>query len=172
MHDSRAALDIIIQSSTVELFHSWGIAVAPVARNLFRPEQFQSYELVASIDFDGRGLNGTLALAVPQSVFALVKQDPTRPHTGRDWVRENVNQLLGRIKGRLLQFQVTLKAGLPAVMTPEAFEQMRARGFLAVYAFRTLRGEVLVALSGQVDYSVFVYSGATTLPSEGDIILF
>lgn len=174
MSDTRTALDTMIQGSAVDLFHSCGLAVAPVERSQQRPsEQLQSPELGGMISFVGRGFTGTLTVGVPPAVFALIKQDPNRPYSGRDWVREVTNQLLGRIKSRLLQFQVTLQAGLPTVMGRDAIERQRARGGLfAAYTFRTLRGDVLVTLSGEIDHSIFVYTGAASVASEGDVILF
>ena len=43
---------------------------------------------------------------------------------------------------------------------------------IALYRFRTLRGEVLVVLEGAIDESTLVYSGSVKVSNEGDIILF
>lgn len=173
MQDTRAVLDTLVQSSTVDLFHSCGLAVAPLDPSRVKREDIKFHELTAVVSFTAPGFSGSLIVAVPSEAFALIKQDPSRPYSGRDWVREVTNQLLGRIKGRLLQFGVTLHAGLPAVIGRDSLERQRGRGPLfATYAFRTLRGEIIVTLSGDIDHSIFVYSGVTNVPSEGDIILF
>ena len=176
MADSRSSLDTMIQGSAVDLFHSCGLAVAPVARSQVRSDVLQTPELGGIISFVGRGFTGTLTVGISPAVFALIKQDPMRPYTGRDWVREMTNQLLGRIKSRLLQFHITLQAGLPTVMGSDAIERQRARGGLfSAYKFRTLRGDVLVTLSGDIDPGIFVYTGAapaTGVATEGDVILF
>lgn len=173
MSDNRSALDTMIQGSAVDLFHSCGLAVAPVERSQQRGEQLQAPELGGTISFVGRGFTGTLTVGVPPSVFDLIKQDPLRPYSGRDWVREITNQLLGRIKSRLLQFRVTLQSGLPTVMGRDAIERQRARGGLfAAYTFRTLRGDIVVTLSGEIDLGIFVYTGLAAVASEGDVILF
>jgi hypothetical protein len=163
----------MIQGSAVDLFHSCGLAVAPVERSQQRTEEIQTPELGGMISFAGRGFSGTLTVAVPPAVFALIKQDPKRPYSGRDWVREITNQLLGRIKSRLLQFQVTLQAGLPTLMGRDAIERQRTRGGLfAAYTFRTLRGDIVVTLSGDIDHGIFVYTGMASVVTEGDVILF
>jgi hypothetical protein len=176
MSDARTSLDTMIQGSAVDLFHSCGLAVAPVARAQQRSQTLPTPEIGGMISFVGRGFTGTLTVAVSPAVFALIKQDPTRPYSGRDWVREMTNQLLGRIKSRLLQFRVTLQAGLPTVMGSDALERQRARdGLFAAYTFRTLRGDVLITLSGDIDPSIFVYTGTTpgaAVATEGDVILF
>jgi hypothetical protein len=177
MQDSRAILHTIVQGSTVDLFHTHGIAVAPVTQIARTPSSLDpsgTNELMAAIGFTGRGCTGTLILCVPDDVFALLKQDSQRPYSGRDWIREASNQLLGRIKNRLTQFQITIQSGLPATPGRDAVERLRARSALFLsYGFRTLRGRVLVVLGGDIDPSMFVYSGASAgSPSEGDIILF
>ena len=177
MHDSRAILHTIVQGSTVDLFHTHGIAVAPMpqrARATTSLAPPSTNELTGSITFTGRGCTGTLVLCVPEEVFALLKQEPGRPYTGRDWIREASNQLLGRIKNRLTQFQITIQLGLPSTPGRDAIERLRTRSSLfLVYGFRTLRGRISVALGGEIDPSMFVYSGsAANTPNEGDIILF
>ena len=172
MPETSSALDTIIQSSTVDLFHSCGIALAPLPRKR-EQEVPPRYELTGTIAFHGRGFTGTLTLSVPKEAFSLVRQDPHRPFRDWDWVRELTNQLLGRIKNRLTQFQVGLTAGLPSVMSSDVYDRQRNRSEpLAIYRFRTLRGEIIVTLNGAIDPAVFVYSGTGNLATEGDIILF
>jgi len=170
--DGRAVLETMIQSSTVDLFHAAGIAVAPLPSTRVDPAAVTSRGLMAMINFNGSGMGGTLGMLVPAGVFELVKQDPLRPFTGPAWVQDSVNQLLGRIKARLLQFQVTLQMGLPMKLDESALKQLVKQGILATYRFRTLRGEIAVTLSGKVDYSKLNYSNQTTFATEGDIIIF
>lgn len=172
--DSRTSLHTIVQGATVDLFHSSGIAVAPIDRHLQQREPVPFHDLSAAITFTGRGFTGSLTLGMPAEVFKLSKQhDPGRSPDVRDWVRETTNQLCGRIKSRLLQFQVTLTVGLPISLTRDAFERHKNKGpFFAAYLFRTLRGELVVTIGGEIRHDVFVYSGAAAPPSEGDIILF
>jgi hypothetical protein len=168
----RQMLETMIQSSTVDLFHAGGIAIAPVAANLVDRENVASQTLMATIGFGGDGANGALALLVPFGVFELVKQDPVRPFTGMAWVQDSVNQLLGRIKSRLLPYQLTLQMGLPAALDEKGLKQLVAQGILATFRFRTLRGEVSVTLSGKIDYAKLNYSGHVNHATEGDIVLF
>jgi hypothetical protein len=173
MSDIRTVLDGIIQSATVDLFHAYGIAVAPFERGRSPSKQFGSDTLAARIGFEGRGCTGTLSLAVPAETFALVKQDPLRPFSGRDWVRELSNQLFGRVKSRLLQFRINVKAGLPSALTLDMVERLCVRDEEhLVYVFRTVRGEIIVILAGKIDPKLFSYSGAVQSANEGDVIVF
>jgi hypothetical protein len=127
---------------------------------------------MAMISFTGSSMNGAVALFVPKGVFELVQQDPRRPFTGASWVQESVNQLLGRIKARLLQFKVTLQPGLPMAVTSREFTMITAQSTLLAYRFRTLRGEVTLTAHGRFDCSALDYSAQLTLAREGDVIVF
>ena len=171
-HDRRGALDTIIQSAVVDLFHASDVAVAPVERTRVRPERVQHQELAAAMHFTGRGFNGTLTVGVPPGVFASVERAKARRLDGRDWVREVTNQVFGRLKRRLLQYHVELSAGLPSALNRDGFEREQKRAGFVVYAFRTLHGDIIVTLSGDIDHSVLAYYYASNIPSEGDVILF
>jgi hypothetical protein len=170
--DGRAVLDTMIQSSTVDLFHAAGIAVAPIASTRADPGAVTTRALMSVISFSGSGMGGSLGMLVPTAVFDLVKQDPNRPFTGPAWVQDSVNQLLGRIKARLLQFQVTIQMGLPLSLDEKGLKALVSQGIVAAYRFRTLRGEIAITLSGKIDYSKLNYSNQTSFATEGDIIIF
>ena len=90
-----------------------------------------------------------------------------------DFLRELVNQLLGRLKNRLLTYQINLKVGLPRITAPNANDFRRDNKQECLeFTFRSLRGEVLVTLLGAINYSAIVYSGSHVAGEEGDIILF
>lgn len=170
---SRSIVHTIVCSSGVELFRSAGVTAAPVERPLVLDRDLELQELACSIDFTGVGLTGTLTLTLPVRVFGLVRQDPRRPCEGPDWVREGANQLLGRIKARLIPYELVLKVGLPSTPSRDSLRRMHACGALfALYPFRTLRGEVHVALGGNIEHAALVYVGGVPTAREGEIIEF
>jgi hypothetical protein len=116
--------------------------------------------------------HGRLTISMPSAVFALVRDDEIRAARPDDWGRELVNQLMGRIKNRLLQFGATLQIGLPASINPNAEEKPEHSSTLRVYTGRTLRGNVLLMLDGMPDESELSYVGPEGLALEGDVILF
>lgn len=173
MAQTCEVLDTIVQSSAVDLFHSFGVAVAPLPRSKPETGPILQPELAAMISFRGKGLTGVLTAGVPEQVFLMVPQTPGHRFAGRDWVREIANQLLGRVKARLLQLGTTLQSGLPSLVNVDTLERMRARSpFCAVYRFRTRRSEIVVTLVGDIDPNTLVYTGAVPAAAEGDIILF
>jgi hypothetical protein len=171
-HEGRLILETMVQSSTVDLFHSGGIALAPIAASPRDRNDVGSHALMSMIQFSSPVMTGTLGLLIPLQVFTLVKQDPKRPFTGGAWVQESVNQLLGRMKSRLLQFRVTLQMGLPMAMNEKRLKEIMGQGMFAAYHFRTLRGQISVTLSGNIDFTQLDYSAQSVYANEGDIVLF
>jgi hypothetical protein len=171
--DSRGMLNTIVQSATVELFAACGVAAAPLPQAALGSNELEMPEISASISFSGSGFSGTLTLAMAEPVFVLMKQDPTRPFKTRDWIRELTNQLMGRLKKRLLQFQVTLTTGLPSASNSSVTQRQGERsGSTRIFLFRTLRGQILVSLQGALNEAALKYEGQLNLAGEGDIIIF
>jgi hypothetical protein len=170
---SRPILDIIVQSCTVELFHSRGVAVAPVSVTRGGTPVSKAYDLVGVMAFSGTAGNGRATLSIETPVYSLFVP-PTVGETGvHDLLRELTNQLVGRIKNRLIQFQVTLRIGLPSAMSPDALSRQRPPTSRAIqYAFRTLRGEITVGMDGGVDEEKLSYSSAIQVAKEGEYIAF
>jgi hypothetical protein len=172
MKPSSSIVDTIVQGATVDLFRIYGVAVAPVPRakrpSLAPPEGF-----CGTITFSGKGFTGSLTLFVPAAILSLTKAGVVQALHPRDWIRELTNQLMGRIKTRLLHLQVTLQTGLPSAMDRRLIDPRRSpSGTVLIYEFRTIREEVMVTLEGTFDESALKYSGGANPGSEGDVIIF
>jgi hypothetical protein len=169
-----AVFDTLIQSSAVALFHAYGVAAAPLTPAVVRPEDFAPHYPLAAIGLKAPNIDATLILSVPQEICAQVRMGQQRLLDGRELLRELVNQAAGRIKNRLIQYQVTVRCGLPSVADRDLDLDRVApqRGPITLYRLRTIYGHVLVALKGTVDPSALVYSTTTVLNAEGDIIVF
>ncbi|HET9958341.1 MAG TPA: chemotaxis protein CheX [Polyangiaceae bacterium] len=169
----NSALDTIVQSATVELFHSQGIALGPIPRTQSTAMKLRQAGLIGLINFTSPSMSGSLGLALSADVLSSAPDGPKQEHAVRDWLRESTNQLMGRIKNRCLQFQVTLQAGLPSIVNGEALLRQSPRNETELlYMFRALRGEVSVSLRGRLDTKSLVYSGSVSVASEGELILF
>jgi hypothetical protein len=105
----RGAIDSLVQGSLVELFAAYGISVAPLPR--MAPERVPTVpEVSAAVGFACQGVTGQpgrITLSLPGAVLDRMKNDSGNTLKG-DWTRELANQLIGRIKNRLLQFSVRL----------------------------------------------------------------
>lgn len=171
MSKNQAVLDVIIRSATVGLFHSYGVAAGPQLQA--RPQTAHESSLCGSIRFNGKGFEGVLELIVPEPVLARVRNQPLTAHTSRDVIRELTNQLMGRIKNKLLSFQVSLTLSLPSITryVPDRSPASSTQTGMLVYEFRTLEGPVFVILRGKFGEETLVFTSAG-VSSEGDVILF
>jgi hypothetical protein len=170
----RPLVDALLQSSTVELFQSRGIAVAPLPSSVGNPHRAAYFNLAGVVSLTSPKTGGNLSLSWADSVFSLFTPPvPPASRGARDLMRELTNQLAGRIKNRLLNFALMLNIGVPTVLSGQAFERQRAqRETEIVYSFRTLRGEIVVTLDLQIDPEGLSYSGSTRVAKEGDFIAF
>jgi hypothetical protein len=168
---TRSTLDILIQICTVELFQSLGIAAAPLTVTRRAVEPQHPNDLVGVVSFSGTQASGRITLSLNDSVYDLFPTPVVGSHAMRDAVRELTNQLIGRIKNRLMQFQVMLRIGLPSAMSAQALVQQRpATATVVTYQFRTLRGEVQVTFEGTLGDAVLNYSNSVRVPKEGEFI--
>ena len=169
----RGALDSIVQSSLVELFAAYGMAVAPLPRAASHRVPTIP-DVSSTVAFTRRGVvgSGRITLSLPSAVLELTKSAGSGALQG-DWARELANQLLGRIKNRLLQFSVRLEAGISSSIDSRTLAaQLPRSSSTLVYTGRTLRGEILVTLEGAPDESQLIYLGPVNVAAEGEAILF
>ena len=166
--------DTLVQGALIELFDAYGVILDPVVR-VWPPYLLTLDQVVATIDFirDTADANsertGRVTLSMPRCVFALVTTDEIRHARSDDWARELVNQLIGRIKNRLLQLGVAVRIGLPSnVMAISLSGPATPR----VYAGRTAQGDVLVLVEGLPHDAELACAVAQDLALEGDLILF
>ena len=170
--DSRTHLNTIVQRCAVDLFHSAGIAVAPLPAVALRPGQPKHFSPAGVVAFSAPKLSGTLALSLAEGIYGLFTPPVVGVRAVHDAVKELTNQLAGRVKNRLLQFQVTLNVGMPSTTNGDDLDKRAGGGLETLYAFRTLRGEIHVTLNGVVDGSVLSYSNAVNVAQEGEFIAF
>jgi hypothetical protein len=170
----RGAIDSLVQSALVDLFAAYEVAVAPLPRlNQHRLPAVPDVSAAVSFTLRGRfGPPGRLTLSLPDPLLEVMMKNGGSSLKS-DWTRELANQLVGRIKNRLLQFSARIEVGVSSNLDSKAlFGHLSQRGGARVYAGRTLRGEVLVTLEGMPDESQLSYVGPVNVASEGSAILF
>jgi hypothetical protein len=167
----RGALDSLVQGSLVDLFAAYGVAIAPLPRAM-RQETPTLPDTSASMSFQLGPQQGRLTLSLSREVLQAMQ--PSGGGAAADWARELANQLLGRIKNRLLQFSVRLELGIATQLESSHLSQQLAfaTSERRTYRARTLRGEVIVTLQGMPEDTALLYAGQASAYSEGDVILF
>ncbi|WP_437683413.1 chemotaxis protein CheX [Sorangium sp. So ce131] len=166
-------IDVLIQGATVELFHFYGVAIAPVDAGEVREEARVHSAPTSTVNFHAPGFAGVLALSANPGVYRAMADLPPTLDGIDDWMREVANQLMGKVKSRIARFQISLHTELPQLRQPGDVERRtRSCKQQFAYSFRTLKGEVLVTLSGDFDEGSLVFSNASPLPLDGKVILF
>jgi hypothetical protein len=164
----RVSIDSLVQASLVDLFKAYGVAFAPMPQSAgvtLAPAEVT----VAAAFRSGAGVAGRLTLSLPAALLELMKSDEVTS-LRVDWARELANQLLGRIKNRLLPFGVRVEIGLLTLLNPTlAQHQRQDLSGQRVYFGRTLRGLVLVTLQGLPEDSALSYVGAVGV-TEGTML--
>jgi CheY-specific phosphatase CheX len=166
-------LNTIVQGSTVELFHACGIAVAPLPAGQLASGHGARFGLTGMVTFNAPKLSGSLALSLADEIYGLLTPPASGAAAISDALRELTNQLAGRVKNRLLQFQVVLSVGIPTTVNGPLFARGSVKNeTITLCPFRTLRGEVRVVLTAAVEEGALSYSNAVKVAKEGDFIPF
>jgi hypothetical protein len=167
-------IDTLLQSATVAVFHACGVATAPLPPGELSPEALAWDFPVGVIAFRGPGIHAALVLSLPRALSNRLEAQHGAQVDGRDVLRELTNLIMGRLKNRLLAYQVTLTNSLPVCRDRQSeLERLLPKvGPCTAYRFRTLDGEILLALKGSIDESSFCYSSTIKINAEGDIIIF
>src|SRR4051812_44224155 len=166
---ARAFIDLIIQRSTIELFDSYGVAVAPAQS----PEiPAKNADFVGSVQLSGTAIRGVLNLSASSATLTRTLPATGQPLALQDWVRELTNQLAGRVRNRFARYQLNIQVSLPTSKDPKSQPRTAAEHTVLVYVFRTLKDDVVVKLSGDFDEASLVFSSNPAVAEEGDVILF
>jgi hypothetical protein len=169
---SQRVLAIIVQTTTIELFSSYGIAAAPIGAAM-SPTGPAIDEYGAIIAFRSSALNGTLALLTEVRTLTRMRQNLVTATALADWTRELTNQLMGRVKNRLARYNVTLEVGIPNSANRQLLAHHSAGKQTNIeYQFRTLGGWVKVVLSGDFAEPLLTFAGADGTLENGKFVLF
>lgn len=170
----RGGIDSLVQGSLVDLFGAYQVAVAPLPRSS-RPSIPTLSYISATVGFVRLGLAspaGRITLSLPSALLAQMSP-LAAGKLQADWARELANQLMGRIKNRLLPFNVRLQLGVSTLVdSARLVHQLHGSSEARVYIGRTLRGEIVVTFEGVPEDSELSYTGPVGQASEGDAILF
>lgn len=113
-----AILGETLKLSCVELMADYGLEAQPsLAPN---PSEPPISVLVAGVDFKGNELRGTVALWATKTVFAETTRGApglnAAPDDLPDWACELANQLVGRMKNKLRNYDVSLSLNVPRLI--------------------------------------------------------
>jgi hypothetical protein len=134
---TKLAIDALVSRCCSELFAAYHLDVQPVVREL----QTKGLPLWAIIGFGGKQMRGALVLASTHEPLDLTC--PGKHCSPRDWICELSNQLMGRVKNRLLGWGVEVHLATPAGLSGEQLA-VSSRGAISPQTFVADAGLVSV----------------------------
>ena len=149
-----------------ELFGAYGVGLAPTKKTWADDDE----RLLSGImGFVGRHVRGTCLLATTEKT--LVESCPTQGKL-RDWIGELTNQLVGRLKTKLLGCGVEVFVTTPIVLSGVRIQPL-PRGSLEPSVFSAPAGDVLVWVEVEAERDFALGSlHPSRANSEGEVILF
>jgi hypothetical protein len=163
-------IDNILFSSATTLFKAYGVQLAEDPAGAGEG----SGDGIAVVGFHGAAISGTLLIIVPSG--PLRASMPVPSATERDWLGELANQMLGRVKNRLLAYGVEVVARTPTVLGSMRILPVAVPGRLQGIGMVTKEG---ARVTVWIDYYVDDHErlanlsrGDEVIGREGDLILF
>lgn len=171
--NNKAVFDELVNACTSELFQARGVRVRATER------LDDGMEYAATIGFSSDTVRGMLGLGMsPVTLERLIKAEnlAVTGEFGEDWLAESVNQLLGRLKNKLLRYNLAVSLALPTVLRGVCLRFLSTRPTtLWTYPFESDAGPISVWLDVRHD------AGLQLVPTsdpemqgtpEGELLLF
>jgi chemotaxis protein CheX len=114
------------------------------------PSELDGRELASWIGFTGIYVRGSITVRAPVSFFAgtfpvtKAKGDKLEPREICDWAGEIANQLLGRLKNKLLSYGVSLAISTPAILFGDSLREPDPQPCSLALRFPWQAGEVFI----------------------------
>lgn len=170
-HNSEVMRELLT-SCAFELFADYGVVLEPATAPA------SPSEMVAVIGFTSDEMRGTLAISARVDFFArtnVISSDPNEEQI-RDWAGELGNQLMGRIKNRLLAYNLVLAMGTPMVIIGMSMDLgPRRTGIVNRLAWSSTQGEVQAWLEASHEAGLWLERSADAddaIQAEGDLLFF
>jgi CheY-specific phosphatase CheX len=151
------------------LFLAYDVSLEPTDIEDYRKSP--ELNLVSVIGFAGRDVSGTLVLGATKE--PLERSKPGRS-SARDWIAELANQLLGRIKNKVMRAGIEFYAMPPAVVSGHHLAPVTSQPDFRPWVFATPGGVVCLWIEVSATPVLHRNMALVTeeIPAEGDVLLF
>lgn len=173
MSANKKIIDEIVGECVADLFVHQSAELAAVA------ESFDPHDYVAVIGFYGDSMRGALGVGLDRAVASRMLEPSDASIAARnileDWVGEVANQLLGRVKNRLLGYGVTLGLALPMVLRGVEVHLVKATPDIWQYRFGCADGGMTIWFDARIDDGVVLerlLDPEEVAASEGGLTMF
>lgn len=167
MSESRDTCVELLKESCISLFDAYDIVVEPVTRD----ETGDQKMLLGFIGFAHSNLRGALAITSSQALLDETAQGACP----KDWIGELANQLLGRLKNKLLSYDVVLQMSTPIAMSGYALSIAGDPASVEDIYFSTPYGPLHLHLDLELSVGFVlerVSSVADEMMDEGELLFF
>lgn len=157
-------------SASTALFEAYDLAVAPAVEIRLGDED--NIAFMAMTKFVGSRLQGTLVLGASAGPLRSSNRVGSNE---RDWIAELANQLMGRLKNKLLRIGVEVFGVQPSVVSGQNLAPVFNRpNFKPLLFSGPDRGLICVwiEVEAAADLSLEAPNDETGIPTEGEVILF
>lgn len=171
--EAMSLIDGLVLDSTRALFENYGVKLDLDGSSISK--MLPEVELISTIGFSSPMLSGSLLLAMPNSV--LQQTLPTPDANLADWSGELANQLLGRLKNQLLNYEVAINLALPVVVFGSDFSlPTKTRRLMRNFSFVSEAGRMFIRTEIELSPSIELVRqtgvGQTAGIDEGELLFF
>lgn len=169
MTKNEEIIERCVSDSCVALFTDYALPLVRLPEEALRTAEPLLF--CGVVGFSGEQMRGAILLATSRE--PLGRTSPTSDSSLREWIAELSNQLLGRIKNRLLQHGVTIHLSTPIVLRGQQIAPI-SQGELTPFAFSCAGGHVCVWFDSETAPNVDLTQLVDTdgLAAEGTSTLF
>ena len=162
--ETTRAIQALAGAACIELMQAYGVQLSPTEGWVESDEVMYS----GVMGFVGDRVRGTCLLAAPQgTVQAAAPKDAG----ARDWVGELSNQLVGRLKAKLMARGATIALSTPVVLRGVKLSPL-PRTDVAPVVFESTAGKVLVWLEVEIEDDFQLGEERALKASEGELLVF
>jgi CheY-specific phosphatase CheX len=162
--ETTRAIQALAGAACVELMQAYGVQLSP------RLGWAESDEVMLSgvMGFVGDAVRGTCVLAAP---LGTIEAAAPKDAGARDWVGELSNQLVGRLKAKLMARGATIALSTPVVLRGVKLSPL-PRTDVEPVVFETSTGKVLVWLEVEIEDDFRLGEERALKASEGELLVF
>ena len=163
--DATQRIQAMAASAANELLDAYGVKLAETAEVW---EESDEVLYSGVMGFVGERVRGTCLLAAPKDTILATAPQEARP---RDWVGELANQLVGRLKSKLMAHGVTIALSTPVVLRGVKLSPL-PRTDVEPVVFESTAGKVLVWLEVEIQAEFQLGEERALKASEGELLVF
>jgi CheY-specific phosphatase CheX len=163
--ETTRAIQALAGVACTELMRAYGVQLVKAESGWVESDEVMFSGVMG---FVGDSVRGTCLLAAPQGT---VEAAAPRDATARDWVGELANQLVGRLKAKLMARGATIALSTPVVLRGVRLSPLPRTGVEPV-VFSSATGRVLVWLEVEIEDDFQLGEERVLTASEGELLVF